>query len=113
MAYHTWSEIRHADKEGKATVIPRGKRIAKSDLPGISDLDWEAMIQGGSVRDRKFPAPDGFQGSAIDFLRDSLREAQSVSQVDEEEAFGELAEVTKSSSSQSEVVQSEGKKSGK
>lgn len=108
MAFYVWSEIRWADKEGNTKVIQRGDKIAKSDLPGISDADWDAKIQGGSVRDKQFPAPKGFQGSAIDFLRDSLREAQAVSQVDEEEALGELAEVTKT-----EVKQSEGKKTEK
>lgn len=94
MAFYVWStEIKHTDANGQTKSIKRGERIAKSDLPGISDEEWQAKITGGSIREKQFPAPKDYQGSAIDFLRDSLREAQTVSQVDEEEALGELANV--------------------
>lgn len=102
MAFYAWGPIKHSSPEGKVKLIGRGDRVAKSDLPGLSDADWEAMIESGAIKEKQFPAPKGYEGSAIDYLRDSLREAQAVSQVDEEEALGELAEVVKAEVKKSE-----------
>lgn len=93
MAWYAWSGIKHTDGKGNTKVIARGEKVVKSDLPGITDANWQAMIDAGTLRDRQFPAPEGYDGSAIDFLRESLQEAQAVSPVDEEEAAAELEEI--------------------
>ena len=89
---YAWSDIKAGTLE-KPINIAKGSKVAKSDFPGILDGDWNAMVEGGSIRDRPFPAPDDYQGSAIDYLRDMLAEAQAVSPVDEEEAVIELVAV--------------------
>jgi nitrogen regulatory protein PII-like uncharacterized protein len=93
MPYYAWSEIRHTDSDGKHTVVARGEKVEKSKFKGMSDADWQAMVDGGSIREKPFPAPEDYDGSAIDYLRDQLQEAQAVSTVDEEEAASELVEV--------------------
>jgi len=93
MAHYAWSEIRHADKEGKVTVVLRGEKVAKTDFKGLTDADWNAMLTSGSIREKPFPAPAGYEGSAIDYLRESLEEAQSSGTIDEEEAVSKLVEV--------------------
>lgn len=99
MALYAWSDIRHATSEegkpSKEVFIARGSKVSKGDLPGLTDADWNAMLSSGAVRDRPFPAPDDYPGSALDYLRDQLAEAQAVSPLDEEEAVVELAAVEK------------------
>lgn len=94
MALYAWSDIKGGTLE-KPVAIPRGSKISKGDLPGILDSDWNAMLDAGSIRDRPFPAPEDYSGSALDFLRDQLAEAQVVSPLEEEEAVVELAAVEK------------------
>lgn len=92
MAYYAWSPIKGGTAD-KPVTVARGESVSKSDL-GVSDADWQALIDAGAIRDKKFPAPKDYEGSVIDYLRDQLREAQSVSAVDEEEAASELAAVS-------------------
>lgn len=93
MAFYAWTPIRHATADGKETVIARGAKVVKADLPGITDADWQQHIDSGAFRDRPIPSPEDYRGSVIDWYRESLREAQSISPVDEEEARGELADI--------------------
>lgn len=90
--YYAWSPIRGGTLE-KPVAIERGAKVSQSDL-GVGDADWAALIESGAVRDKAFPAPDDYEGSVIDFLRDQLAEAQASSgAVEEEEAASQLATV--------------------
>lgn len=85
---YAWSPIL-CDK-GK---IDAGSKVTKSGL-GVSDEDWDSMVAAGSIREKKFPVPEGFQGSVLDFYREQLKEAQAMSGIGEEhEAEMSLAEV--------------------
>jgi hypothetical protein len=87
--YYAWSSIKAGTSE-KPVNIERGAKVAQSDL-GISDAEWDAIVESGAVREKEFPAPEGYPGSAIDYLRERLQEAQAMSGVEEEEAASELA----------------------
>src|SRR5262245_41388699 len=89
MAHYAWSDIRGGTAE-KPVLVTRGSKVTQSEL-GLSDANWQEMLDSGAVRDKQFPAPDDYQGSALDYLRDQLAEAQAVSPLDEEEAVVELA----------------------
>lgn len=91
MAFYAWSPIRAGTAE-KPINIDRGAKVTQSDL-GVSDADWDALLEAGAVREKQFPAPKDYDGSVIDFLREQLQEAQSMSAVEEEEAASELAAV--------------------
>jgi len=87
--YYAWSPVK-AGTTDEPKSVARGEKVSQSSL-GLNDADWQALVDSGAVRDRPFPAPDDYQGSALDYLRDQLAEAQTVSPVDEEEAVVELA----------------------
>lgn len=91
MAYYAWSQIKGGTAD-KPVNIARGEKVTKDTL-GVTDADWKALVDSGAVRDKEFPAPKDYEGSVIDYLRDKLQEAQSMSAVDEEEAASELAAV--------------------
>jgi len=94
MPHYVWtSEIRYTDADGNTVVAYRGEKVEKSKFKGLSDADWQAWADGGSIRDRPFPAPEDYQGSAIDYYRDELEQAQAGSTVEQEEAASALAEV--------------------
>lgn len=86
MAYYAWSAIKAGTLEDPINVA-RGAKVAAKDL-GISAAEFEALIESGSIRDKPFPAPSGYDGSAIDHLRDQLAEADS--SVDEATAQSEV-----------------------
>lgn len=92
MAYYAWSPIKGGTAD-KPVNIARGDKVSQSDL-GVGDADWKALIESGAIREKQFPAPADYEGSVIDYLRDRLNEAQSLSAVDEEEAASELAAVS-------------------
>jgi len=90
--YYAWSPIRGGTAE-KPVTIDRGDKVTKDAL-GIDDANWAALVESGAVRDKEFPADKDYEGSVIDFLRDKLLEAQSMSgAVEEEEAASQLATV--------------------
>lgn len=112
MALYAWSNIiytKPGDEKAKPVSIPRGTKVTKSDFPGISEDDWRAMLESGSIRDKSFPAPDDYQGSALDYLRDQLAEAQAVSPLEEEEAVVELAAVERAAETEPEAPKEEPK----
>jgi hypothetical protein len=92
MAYYAWSPIRGGTAD-KPVNIARGAKVTKDGL-GVDDANWNALVESGAVREKEFPAPADYDGSVIDYLRDRLQEAQSLSAVDEEEAASELAAVS-------------------
>lgn len=101
MAYYAWADIRFTHRTGEGDdlkedhiTITRGSKIDKARLKGLKDSEWQAMIDSKAIRNRPFPAPKDYSGSAIDYLRDQLAESRAVSPVDEEEAASELADVT-------------------
>lgn len=102
MAHYAWTDIKAGTAE-KPITAKRGDEVSKSKL-GVSDEDWEAMLESGAVREKKFPAPQDFEGSAVDYIRQQLQEATAMSGIDEEEAASELAQISEGSS------QVEGKK---
>jgi hypothetical protein len=91
MAYYAWSDIRGGTADEPVNVA-RGAEVTQSKL-GVGDAEWEELKASGAVRDKKFPAPDDFEGSAVDYLRQQLQEATSMSGVAEEEAIAELAHI--------------------
>lgn len=92
MAYYAWSDIRGGTAE-KPVNVARGEEVSKSKL-GVPDEEWDALVRGGSVREKKFPAPADFEGSAVEYLRQQMQEATAMSSIDEEEAASELAKVS-------------------
>lgn len=99
-SYYAWTDIRSSsDKSEKPVVISRGTKVTASDL-GISTEEFQEKIDAGAIRDKPFPAPDDYSGSAIDYLRDQLAEATgSSTQLEEAEAQGQL-EMVESKTSQ-------------
>lgn len=100
MAFYAWSTIKGGTAD-KPVTVERGDSVTQKDL-GVNDADWAALLEAGSVREKKFPAPKDYEGSVIDYLREQLEEASSA--VDEEELASELAKVNAP-----EPVQSSGK----
>lgn len=91
MAFYAWSPIRGGTAD-KPVNIDRGDNVTQSGL-GVSDADWNALIEAGAVREKEFPAPKDYDGSVIDWLREKLAEATSMSAVDEAEVASELEKV--------------------
>jgi hypothetical protein len=85
---YAWNDI--ACDKGN---IVKGSKVTKSGL-GVDDEGWEALIRGGSIRPKKFPAPPDYQGSVLDWYRDQLKEAQAMSSEEEVEAEMSLAEIS-------------------
>ena len=78
MAYYAWSDIRYGaevDKDGNKTadkMVKAGDTVTQKNL-GVSDADWQALVDAGSVREYEYPdMPDTYQGSPVDFLREKL-----------------------------------------
>jgi len=88
-AYYAWSPI-SLTVDDKPKVIARGAKVTASGL-GISDDEFQAMIQAGSVRPAQFPAPDDYEGSALDWHRDQLVAASTP--LEEAEANAEVEEI--------------------
>jgi hypothetical protein len=101
MAFYAWSPIRGGTHD-KPVNIARGEKVTQSDL-GAGDADWNAYLESGAIREKEFPAPEDFDGSVIDYLREKLQEAQSLSAVDEEEAASELAVIQNAATASGEL----------
>jgi hypothetical protein len=60
----------------KRNVIEPGTEVTKAKLK-VSDEDWDALIEGGSVRPYAFPTmPATFGGSPADFIMSQLRRGE-------------------------------------
>lgn len=77
-ALYAWSEIRVGKHEagadtGETTVIKPGDTVTQGDL---SDEQFEQLKNSGAVKTLKYPEmPETFQGSPVDFLMQTAREA--------------------------------------
>jgi hypothetical protein len=98
MAYYAWSPIKHGadvDKDGnyvRDKLLPAGSTVTQKNL-GVSDADWEAMIEAGSIREYEYPdMPDTFQGSPVDFLRQKLADVAGAVEGSGGGYFGPTAE---------------------
>lgn len=60
----------------KRNIIEPGQEITQSKLK-CSDEDWDALIEGGSVRDYPYPdIPVTFPGSPAEFIMHELRQGE-------------------------------------
>lgn len=81
MAYYAWSRIQHGAKVAKDGVYvgpefaELGESVTASKL-GISEDDFQAMIDGGSVREEKWPVPEGDTRSPREYYLDKAREME-------------------------------------
>lgn len=99
MAHYAWSPIKGGTAE-KPVKVQRGEEVTKAKL-GMSDEDWQAAINSGSIRAKKFPAPSDWDGSAISWARQQLLEATSMSSMEEQEAVSELAKISEAAPKES------------
>jgi hypothetical protein len=92
-SFYAWSNISHVNGD-KRVLIDRGSKVSRAELVGLREDDWDAMVESGAIRNRPYPAPVDFAGSAIDYLREQLQQSQAdYAPVDEEEATSELIAV--------------------
>jgi len=85
--YYAWTPLKSGTLE-EPLAIARGAKVTAKDL-GIPVAEFEALIDSGAVREKPFPAPDDYEGSAIDWLREQLAEATS--SVEEASAQSEVS----------------------
>lgn len=99
-SHYAWTDIvtyeAGKDDQEKRVVVKRGEKVTAGGL-GVNQEEFQAMISAGSIRKKPYPAPDDFQGSAVDYLREQLREATSVhdESVEEAEALNDLSQLEK------------------
>lgn len=74
--YWAWSNVLTIDEDGKPTTTRRGSKVTASGL-GISADEFQDKIDSGAFKDKEFPAPDDYEGSALDWYRDQLVAASS------------------------------------
>jgi hypothetical protein len=56
------------------SVVNPGEAVTQAGLK-CSDAEWQALVDGGSVRPYKFPKmPEGYDGSPNDFIMSQLRD---------------------------------------
>lgn len=91
--YYAWTDIRGGDAD-KAVLIRRGEEVTASKL-GVSSEEFQEMVKAGSIKSKPFPAPDDYSGSAVDYFRDQLAEAQGAgdSTIEEAEVVSEMKEL--------------------
>ena len=90
-SYYAWSELRlggesemHLSATGVSRkivvsreVVQPGEKVTKADLTkrGLTDEDWEAFLEGGSIREYPMPKmPASATQSPTDFVLSQLRE---------------------------------------
>lgn len=93
MAHYAWSEIKSGTAE-KPIVVELGDTVTAKAL-GIPEKEFQALIDAGSVRDKKYPVPkdEEWEGSAVDYLRQQLSEATGGSSTEEASALAEINEL--------------------
>jgi len=78
--HYAWSPIR-GDKDAAF-----GDTVTKDKL-GVSQEDWDAMVEAGSIRTTKPPKlPDGWQGSVIEYYQQQAKEAAEAAGASADEA---------------------------
>ena len=93
-SYYAWTPIRGGTTE-KPINVALGEKVTHSKLE-ISEADFQAMIDSGAVREKPYPVPEEFKGSAVDFVREQLAEMTTVgSDLDEAEAQAEVSKLEK------------------
>jgi hypothetical protein len=94
--HYAWTRIVGADKDGKPFTVQRGEKVTATML-NVNSTEFDQMVDSGAIRTKPHPAPDDYSGSAIDYLRDQLREAsgQTEASVEEAEAVQELSQLEK------------------
>lgn len=94
--YYAWSKINGTDKDGEPLITERGEKVTQTSL-NVDAKEFQAMVDSGAIRPKPFPAPDDFQGSAVDYFREQLREVTAASDetIEEAEAIHELSELEK------------------
>jgi hypothetical protein len=66
---YAWSPIRAGDKSAKV-----GDTVTAQTL-GVSNEDFEAMVDAGAVRNTKPPKMENFSGSVVEWYQRQAREA--------------------------------------
>lgn len=103
---YAWSDI----KGGTAKTpinIKRGEEVTQSKL-GVEDAEWAELLRSGAIRPKPFPAPEDFDGSAVDFVRQQLQDATEMSSaMDEEEAASTLRDIEEAQQPEPIVPQEE------
>jgi hypothetical protein len=80
MAKYAWTDIKAGEKSAKA-----GDSVTASGL-GLSDEQFEQLVDAGSVRDEKYPDMGDFPGSPVEYAKKQL--AIQSGQVAEDETDG-------------------------
>lgn len=95
MAHYAWSEIKSGTAE-KPITVKLGDSVTAKGL-GIDDENFQALIDAGAVRDKKYPVPqdEDWDGSAVDYLRQQLAETTGDSSTEEASALAEIDELEK------------------
>lgn len=95
--WYAWSPIRHSAEvdpdtgvASRVNVVKFGDTVTKAKLK-VSDDDWDALVQAGSVRN--YAPPDGFDGtsedeSPVQYLQRKAREAAEAPEVSAMQSLG-------------------------
>ena len=77
---YAWTEIRYgADENGRPKSVAYGETVTKAKL-NISDEEFRALMEAGSVRSTKPPElPETWGGSPIEYLREQAAQAELAS----------------------------------
>lgn len=80
--FYTWSTIYNGGETKtikdrkiivKRNVIEPGEEVSQTKLK-LNDVEWKALVDGGSVRPYKYPdMPDSYGGSPMEFVMSQLR----------------------------------------
>lgn len=71
--YYAWSEIHGTDADGKAVKVMPGDKVSAADL-NLEDEEFEQLVEGGSVREIKFPEDVPTDQAPADYARQKLLE---------------------------------------
>lgn len=86
MTMYAWTRIQNGVERDevdpkvilKTNYIEYGSEVTADDL-GIDDVEFQALVDGGAVRDYAPPnLPATFTGSPLDFLRDQAKKAEEL-----------------------------------
>ena len=89
MKYYLWSRIKDC-KLPPGTEVDPGK-LTESMGMACTDSDFMQMVDGGVIRSKPYPVPDGYPGSPRQFYLDSI-EAVAGDRMDQMVAILALAE---------------------
>jgi hypothetical protein len=85
-SYYAWSNFTTEDGE----AVAPGDTVTQAQL-GLSDEDWEALVEGGAVREEEWPILDpNFQGSPNEWTQqEAAKEAEGLPTYEEEQKAAE------------------------